>query len=175
LAYREARRHGHKAKLWAFDSFQGLPPAAEAKDAHPVWVEGTMGTSLDRFHAICAANHIPRDAYVTVPGFYDKTLTVKAPADAPQNIALAYIDCDLYSSTKTVLAFLKPRLKHGMILAFDDYFCWSATQISGERLALLELSAETPQWEFVPYMQYGWHGQAFFVEDKKLLAHIRPR
>ena len=41
-AYRESRYHGHAAKLWAFDSFQGLPPATDDKDLHPEWVEGTM-------------------------------------------------------------------------------------------------------------------------------------
>jgi hypothetical protein len=31
--------------------------------------------------------------------------------------------------------------KHGMIVAFDDYFCCSATQISGERRAFVEFVA----------------------------------
>jgi hypothetical protein len=52
-----------------------------------------------------------------------------------------YIDCDLYSSTKTVMAFLGSRLKHGMIVALDDYYCYSATGISGERLACLDFLA----------------------------------
>ena len=145
LACHEAIRHGHNARLWAFDSFQGLPAAAEAKDSHPVWVEGQMMTSLDRFHQICAANRIPRDAYHVVPGFYDETLTKKSRSDAPGNVSLAYIDCDLYLSTKTILTFLKPRMKHGMTIAFDDYFCWSATQISGARMAMLEFSFGNPE------------------------------
>ena len=78
------------------------------------------------------------------------------------------IDCDLYSSTKTVLEFLMPRLKHGMIIAFDDYFCWSATQISGERKAMMELFSKDCRWEMVPYMQFGWHGNSFVIEDKKI-------
>ena len=57
---------------------------------------------------------------------------------------MAYIDCNLYSSTVTVLEFLAPRLKHGMIVAFDDYFCWSPTQVSGERFALHEFTRITP-------------------------------
>jgi hypothetical protein len=47
----------------------------------------------------------------------------------------------MYSSTRTVLSFLESRLKHGMIVAFDDYFCWSSTQISGERRAFVEFVA----------------------------------
>jgi hypothetical protein len=70
------------------------------------------------------------------------------PADGePTDIALAYVDSDLYSSTRTVLEFLRPRLKHGMVVAFDDYFCWSATQPSGERKALEEYRAGDDRWE----------------------------
>jgi len=168
LAHYEARRHRHPAKLWAFDSFRGLPPADLAEDQHPVWIEGTMKMSLDAFHKTCAARGIPRTAYNVVPGFYDETLPPLAAQGAPANLALVYVDCDLYSSTKTVLEFLRPRLKHGMIVAFDDYFCWSPTQISGERRAMLEAFENDPRWELLPYMQYGWHGQSFVVEDKNI-------
>jgi O-methyltransferase len=89
-----------------------------------------------------------------------------APADEPRDVALAYVDCDLYSSTRTVLDFLRPRLKHGMIVAFDDYFCWSSTQPAGERKAFLELTAADDRWEWVPYVQYGWHGHSFVIEAR---------
>jgi hypothetical protein len=132
LAHRAARQHKHRAKLWAFDSFQGLPKWEGNEDEHPAWREGSMKTTLDEFHKKCALKGIPREEYETVPGFYNESLPVM-PADAdPHDIALAYIDCDLYSSTKVVLEFLEPRLKHGMIIGLDDYFCYSSTQVSGK-------------------------------------------
>jgi hypothetical protein len=170
LAYRESKRHGHAAKLWAFDSFQGLPTPEGPADAHPEWTEGKMATSLEHFHTVCARNGIPPDAYNVVPGFYEQTLATMMPTDAPADIALAYVDCDLYSSTKTVLEFLKPRMKHGMIVAFDDYFCWSRSQISGERRAMLEFSAANDDWEWVPFVQFGWHGTSFVIEDRSLVG-----
>lgn len=166
LAHHEIWQRGHPARLWAFDSFQGLPEPG-ADDEHPMWREQTMATSLEEFHALCAQRGIPREAYTVVPGFYDETLTAMSPEDEPRNIALAYIDCDLYSSTRTVLDFLRPRLKHGMIVAFDDYFCWSASQPAGERKAHRELAAEDARWEWVPYVQYGWHGQSFVIETRQ--------
>ena len=172
LAYHEAVRHQHKARLWAFDSFQGLPAPKDERDAHPIWVENEMSISLENFHERCASQRVPRDAYEVVPGYYDKTLPAISDSDAPRNIALAYIDCDLYSSTQDVLKFLLPRLKHGMIIAFDDYFCWSSTQVSGERLAMLEMFSGNKEWALIPYMQYGWHGLSFFVESKRLTRHI---
>ena len=170
LAYHEAVRHKHNARLWAFDSFAGLPAPKDDRDSHPKWVEKNMATNLDHFHERCVSERVPRDAYDVVPGFYDETLPAMSDTDAPDNIALAYVDCDLYSSTMDVLRFLMPRLKHGMIIAFDDYFCWSATQVSGERRAMLEMFSENSEWELLPYMQYGWHGLSFIVESKTIAS-----
>jgi hypothetical protein len=36
-------------------------------------------------------------------------------------VALINIDCDIYSSTKTVLDLLSPRIKKGTIIIFDEY------------------------------------------------------
>lgn len=168
LAYHESRRHQHQAKLWAFDSFQGLPASRDERDQHPMWKEGILATSLDAFHGICASKGIPKEAYKVVQGFYEHSLTMLSPDDEPRNIALAYVDCDLYSSTKTVLQFLEPRLKHGMIVAFDDYFCWSPSQIAGERRAMLELLARHTRWALVPFFPFGWHGNSFVVEDRRI-------
>jgi O-methyltransferase len=174
MAYREARRVGHEAKLWAFDSFAGLPPPSDPSDEHPEWRPGALATELEEFHALCARNGIPRDAYHVVPGFYEETLSKMPASNEPTDIALAYVDCDLYTSAKTVLGFLEPRLKHGMIVGFDDYFCWSPSQLAGERRALLETLLAHDDWNWMPYMQFGWHGRAFVIEDKNLAPAPAP-
>jgi len=74
LAYHSLRRFGINCRLWAFDSFEGLPPAADERDSHPQWREKAMCTGLDEFHRQCAAQGLPRDAYQTVPGFYSDSL-----------------------------------------------------------------------------------------------------
>jgi hypothetical protein len=169
FAHAESRKHRHNAHLWAFDSFQGLPPSQDPRDVHPIWVEGTLKNTVQEFHERCAVNGVPASAYSVVPGFYTDTLDTAASDAQPRNIALAYVDCDLYSSTMSVLRYLLPRMKHGMIIAFDDYFCWSATQLSGERRAMLECLGSHPRWQLSPFMQYGWGGQSFVVEDKSLI------
>jgi methyltransferase family protein len=40
----------------------------------------------------------------------------------PGSIALTHIDCDLYSSAKTVLDLIAPRIIPGSVLVFDEYF-----------------------------------------------------
>ena len=166
LANSERARHGLKMMLWAFDSFSGLPPQKGQEDEHPEWKAGEMLTSQNKFHALCKKRGIEADSYKVVPGYYNESLSQPSLLIATKNIALAYIDCDLYSSTKAVLDFLSTRMKHGMIVAFDDYFCWSSTQISGERKALLEFQEKHPRWNFLPFIQYGWGGMSFVLEDK---------
>ena len=65
-----------------------------------------------------------------------------------------------------MLEFLAPRLKHGMVIAFDDYYCWSALHRYGERQAMLECFGAQDCWELLPCIQFGWHGQSFVVEDR---------
>ena len=170
MAYRESRKFEKSCHLWAFDSFCGLPPQSLPEDQHPVWIEGHMKTSLEEFTAICRRNGIPGSEYSVVPGFYADTLGGHAPTPLclPENICLAYVDCDLYTSTRTVMEFLGARMKHGMVLAFDDYYNWSANALEGERRALLDFMARQDRFRLLPYIQFGWHGMSFVVEDAAL-------
>jgi hypothetical protein len=170
LAFRWSRAHRRfpKRMLWAFDSFQGLPQPESGLDAHPAWTPGAMATSLAKFQQICRrAGMRERDDYRTVAGFYRDSLG--SAAELPADIALAYVDCDLHSSTRDVLQFLKPRLKHGMVLAFDDWHCIAPDAISGERAAFLEFQREENRFHFLPFLPIGWHGTSFVVEDRRLL------
>ena len=168
LASDQIKKRNIKRHMWSFDSFEGLPANVTTADKHPKWQEGTMATDVDAFHRICKSNGIPKNKYTAVPGYYEESLTKLDASAAPNNIALAYIDCDMYSSTVTVLNFLEPRLKQGMIIAFDDYFCWAADQISGERKAMAEFIVNSNKWNLVRYRDYGWAGASFVVEPKQV-------
>lgn len=168
-AYHAMTAVGERRKMWAFDSWQSLPDD-HPLDAHPGWVLGEGGVGgVDNFHAACDRLGVPRDAYTAVEGYYRDTLPPLGIDGAPTDIALAYIDCDLYSSTVTVLDFLEPRLKHGMIVAFDDYYCWTPTTLSGERVALEEFLTANSQWNFSRYKEIHWAGTSFVVESTAAL------
>ncbi len=175
LAFDALSGHRRKRTMWAFDSFQGLPAQTGEDDYHPGWKRGKMATGIDDFEAICRRHGIPGDSFRIVAGFYDDTIADVAD-DAPglpADVALAYIDCDLYSSTRTVLSFLMPRIKHGTILAFDDYYCFSDRQLAGERRAMLEAFGDHPRFALQPYVQFGWHGMSFVVEERALVDSAR--
>jgi hypothetical protein len=170
MAYDASRRVGFNCGLWSFDSFEGLPEPQGDIDEHPHWVRGDMAISLQQFESLVRGHGIPPEAYHVVQGWYEDTLGASAQGERPNDICLAYVDCDLYSSTRTVLEFLRPHFKHGMILALDDYFAYSATDISGERRAANEMLTEDPNFRFVPFLRYGWASLAFVVEDRSLAS-----
>jgi hypothetical protein len=148
-----------------------LPYSDDPRDSHPLWRAGNFAAPLERFLDSCATNRIPGSRFEIVNGFYSETLSCNSPSydRLPRNIAFAYIDCDMYTSTKSVLEFLTPRLKHGMILAFDDYFCLSSNATSGEWLAFLEMQSAVSQFQFLPYIQYKTFAASFIVEDRSFL------
>jgi O-methyltransferase len=170
MAGRAVRRH-----MWAFDSWRELPED-DARDRHPGWeLGGANAGGIQTFHASLRRHGVPRDAYTAVEGYYRETLPPLRDRGAPTDIALAYVDCDLYSSTVDVLEFIAPRLKHGMIVAFDDYFCWSPTDLSGERAAMLEFLAAHPEWNFQRYKDIHWAGLSFVVERSDSLPPGRAK
>lgn len=168
LAYKYSRKHKVFCKLWAFDSFSGLPPRSLPEDEHPVWIQGTMVIEEKEFRKICREKNIRDSDVIIVPGYYEQTL--KPGTEVPLlNVCLAYIDCDMYSSARAVLEFLIPRLKHGMIIAFDDYYCWSASQVSGERKACADYFKDNKDWALVPFITFdGALGMSFIVESRNL-------
>ena len=52
-----------------------------------------------------------------------------------------------------------------VIVGFDDYYCYSANRVSGERAALHEFLEANPQWNFCRFKDIHWCGLAFVVED----------
>jgi O-methyltransferase len=170
LAHRFLKESGHPGAMWAFDSFCGLPEPREPKDSHPAWVSESMAMEIGEFRRACRERGVRDKDYTVVAGFYEETLREPFSGPRPANICLAYLDCDLYTSAREVLGFLMPRLKHGMIVAFDDYYCWSASHASGERTACAEFFQDNPEWVLVPFVQFGWGGMSFVVEQRALSA-----
>jgi hypothetical protein len=174
-AYESCRQFQARRHLWAFDSFQALPASDEPRDQHPGLGLALGQGGVEAFHASCAGFGVPRDAYTAVEGYYVDTLPPLGRDGEPRDIAVVYIDCNLYSSTVTVLEFLAPRLKPGMIVGFDDYFlCNPDTGVSGEREALSEFLAAHPEWHFQRFKDIHWGGVAFVVERADPGERRRP-
>jgi hypothetical protein len=170
-AHRAVSEIGRPRHLWAFDSFQALPEVTHPRDER--WRfgrgDGQGQGGVDKFHEACAEKGVPREAYTAVEGYYDETLPALGADDGPTDIALAYVDCNMYTSTVSVFEFLAPRMKHGMIVAFDDYFLFTADEVSGERAVLHEFATAHPEWRFLRYQDVHYAAASFVVERADLL------
>jgi predicted O-methyltransferase YrrM len=62
---------------------------------------------------------LPSNATLHVGMFEDTLPKYLAGTDAP--VALLHVDADLYSSARTVLFGLAPRLRAGSIIVFDEF------------------------------------------------------
>ena len=103
-----ARKIGTRT-IHGFDSFEGLPEA---------WSGFNLGGK-----AFDVGGRLPRvpDNVKLHRGYFEASLPPWLEAH-PGPVAFIHLDCDLYSSTKTVLQQLAPRLRSGTIILFDEYF-----------------------------------------------------
>jgi predicted O-methyltransferase YrrM len=105
----------HLASKWrdrhffGFDSFHGLPEQ---------WTGPRTGkVNFDR------GGRAPKVAanVTLVAGWFHETLPAFLTREAGP-IGFMHVDCDIYSSTKTVLELTAPRLTPGAVIVFDEFF-----------------------------------------------------
>lgn len=114
--------------VYGFDSFEGLPET---------WHYGFLKEAFSLNGNLPKVNENVR----LIKGWFNETLPdfVK---EHPEPCAFIHIDCDLYSSTKTVFDTLKNQIVSGTVIAFDDYFNYPNWQEDGEYKAFMEFVAE---------------------------------
>lgn len=97
---------GPRQVVHGFDSFEGLPEAwhKEAKGSY-----STKGEIPD----------VPKHVRLH-QGWFENALPTFLEQH-PGNVRFINIDCDIYSSTKTVLDLLAPRIAPGAVIVFDEY------------------------------------------------------
>ena len=101
-------RANPRRTVHGFDSFEGLPEA---------WSGYTLDAGAFGKEGIPAV-----EANVELHvGWFDDTLP-EFLASHPGDAALVHIDSDIYSSAKTILDNLAPRLRPGSIIVFNEYF-----------------------------------------------------
>ena len=92
-----------------FDTFQGLP-------------EDWTGTILmkGRFNKGGKLPKVPENVRLH-PGWFNESLP-EFKKQYLDDIAYMHIDCDLYSSTRTIFEQLADRIVPGTVIVFDEYF-----------------------------------------------------
>jgi hypothetical protein len=169
---------GAQYPIFAFDTFEGLPASSDARDVRPGWWPGRFGASEDivRRRVLRALPKRFHGGLHLVPGKFEDTLTPQArEAMRPFPPAIINIDCDYYTSCKTVLDWIEPLLTTGAILYFDDVWEFWGHPDYGEVAAIREFE-RSGRGTLVPLAQVDFGGSAYvFVNPAKPLAYAHER
>ena len=137
LAKHLKNKQGRTRKLFALDSFAGFPRnelrRERALGLTSASEEDFTSTSLEYVVAKLRRLNLT-DTIRPVKGFFQDTLA----SVADQDVALAFIDCDLGDSLRFCAETIWPRLCSGGILAFDDY---TATIVGHKKASLQSFAA----------------------------------
>jgi len=151
-------------ELFLFDTFSGMPEAADAD----MDLFGRSGTALlaelrklppegqaennivahcpiEAVRANLISTGYPRDKLHFIEGAVESTI----PRYAPERIGLLRLDTDWYESTRHELVHLFPRLSSHGILVIDDYGHWR-----GARLAVDEFFEQNRETIFLNRIDY---------------------
>lgn len=94
-------------QIHAFDSFEGLPET---------WL-----STHKKGHFALTNMPVFEKNIVTHKGWFDDTLP-EFVKNYNEKISFLHVDCDLYSSTKTIFKWLDNQITEGTIILFDEYF-----------------------------------------------------
>lgn len=116
--------------VFGFDSFEGLPED---------WDVGNTVIKADAFDLKGSLPQVELNA-ILIKGWFDQTLPhfIKL---FPDPIRLLHVDCDIYSSTRTIFQLLGDRIVPGTVIVFDELINYP-TYDEGEWKAFYELVNE---------------------------------
>ena len=139
---------GPAPKVHAFDSFRGLP-----HDWRNASHRGAFAGFTRNFLAKGAFDRGGKTPFSHPnvqweAGMFDATLPAFLARNS-LNASFVHVDCDLYSSARTVLTNLQRRLAPQAVLVFDELINFPEFATNGEMRALLELQRATGRWVLV--------------------------
>ena len=98
--------------FYGFDTFEGLP------ESFSIWKRG-------RFDIKGKLPKVNKNVSL-IKGYFNETLP-KFLEEYKEKAAFIHIDCDLYSSTKTIFENIYDRIVPNTVIQFDEYYnypCW---------------------------------------------------
>lgn len=150
--------HITDTNFYGFDSFQGLPAVEGAEKYGQSQVhrfEGENACSKAQVIENLTKHGIDWSRTVLIEGFYNDSLTKDLKNMCPfKNVAVAFIDCELYSSTRDALSWLSDLLTEKSILLFDDWYEFGNNPELGQQKAFREFLNNNPQFHPEPFGEF---------------------
>ena len=154
-------------RFFGFDAFEGFPANAENED-DGVWKKGFYACSFEQMNTCLQRKSINPQDIIWVKGWYEDTLNDQTIQQHNlKNIGIVFIDCDTYSSSKTVLNFIGPLLSAPAILCFDD---WKLNDLDikdmGEYKSFNEFLDNHPEFQVEEIQSYNRKSKSFLIQPR---------
>jgi hypothetical protein len=151
-------------KIIGFDSWAGLP-----RETKGVWYpdrhsEGHFSTPKDNvLNRLGGLIHNPR--INLVDGFFKDSLTPELQASI-DDLIFVNVDVDIHSSCAEILEFIRPMLRPGVIIYFDDWKDPADTFAGewGEHLAWREFTEKYPDIKWNTFVVNEWNQRCLEIE-----------
>lgn len=131
-----------RVTVHGFDTFEGMPESGDRSDQEVVsgdgWLEGQYKGSYETLEEYC------RERYSNCrlhKGLFEDTIDDALFATLERNPPiLIWIDCDYYSSTRTVFERLIPHIPNGCVVYFDEPEFNYGSRFTGESRVIHEIN-----------------------------------
>jgi hypothetical protein len=150
--------------LYGFDSFKGLPPVLGIDRTHAGFFESQFTCPKAVVIDNLTRRGVDWRRISLIEGFFHDSLTEELKHKYPfKTVAVAFIDCDLYSSTREVLNWLTSLLAENSILLFDDWYSCGASPKLGQPKAFREFLESNSNYSAEPIAEFEDHGKSFIL------------
>jgi len=163
----------NEMRLFGFDAFQGLPPGSESEDGG-VWKAGYYACSFAQTQSCLNRRGISPDDIEWVQGWYNETLVPSLTQNYDfKNLGIVFVDCDTYSSSKTVMDFITPLITSPVIFCFDD---WKLNDLDlmeeGEYRSFNEFLEENSEITATEIPSYNRKSKSFLIQPRGWTAPL---
>jgi O-methyltransferase len=149
-------------RFHGFDSFQGLPAVDGIDSTGARFFEGQFACSKNVVVRNLKRHGADLSRVTLTEGFFCDSLTDELKAQPGfRSAAIAFIDCDLYSSTCDVLNWLESLLQDGSLVLCDDWYSFGDSAELGQQKAFAEFLERSGVWKAEPIGEFELHGKAF--------------
>lgn len=133
-------------RFWGFDSFRGMPAITGIDAANKEFYQGQWACSKQQVTQNLKERGFDWSRAELIEGFYDDVLNEALRGKYPfRRASVAFLDCDLYTSTRDVLSWLAPFLDEGTLLLLDDWYTYGDEPELGQQKAFGEFLESHPE------------------------------
>ncbi len=174
-AQQVAFKHGLDAddfRVFAFDSFEGLPSSDHPADRHSSWGKGAMANSINTIRQKIDTHPFAKRVPVRyIKGYFKQSLTdalIEQVKPSPPSVVT--IDVDYYTSTLDSLLWLDRFIVSGALLYFDDMWAFHGHPDYGQIRAVRDFRAHSTNGMLIPFDTFGEAGKCF-IYCRKAFEH----